>query len=463
MINTILNYIKKRSDPEGVRKQLKYIRYIALLHLIFNINKQSLEVQASVITPEPFEQTIWVITDIHHLSPTLFDQGSKFEEMQASAAGLDLRYGFERLQALIQQIEIEKPDVLLIAGDLTLNGEYQSMKELAEAFHKIERMGTQVFVVPGNHDISNPWASSFIEANTIRVDQTLPSDFQILFEDFGFKDALSRDSASLSYVAELSQTWQLLMLDSNVYSQTAGLYAPKSHGQLTKKTLNWLEKELEVHQSTDKQTLVVVHHNSLVHFPSLNQGYTLDNAKDLQILLKRFQLPITLSGHIHAQHIAQEYLSDDFMLTDIATGAFGVYPNRIGVITLSESSFHYHTSQLDMTYWLNTQIIDNPNLLAYDSYLQNLLAESSRLIAEREIIAHHAYSSNDAEEVIELFTQLNQATFSGNLKSQWPTLMETYSVLLENLISYGNDFFNAYLLDIINLQDEEHQQIEITW
>lgn len=38
-------------------------------------------------------QTLWVINDIHHFSPTLFDQGNKFQEMQATSAGLDLRFG----------------------------------------------------------------------------------------------------------------------------------------------------------------------------------------------------------------------------------------------------------------------------------------------------------------------------------------------------------------------------------
>lgn len=408
-------------------------------------------------------QTLWVINDIHHFSPTLFDQGNKFQEMQATSAGLDLRFGLERLQALVYQIEQEQPDALIVAGDLTLNGEYQSMLELAEAFAKIEQAGTQVFVIPGNHDISNPWASSFMGDDTIRVDQTLPQDFQTIFADFGYGDAKAQDSASLSYVAELSKHWQIFMLDSNIYSHTAGLYAPKSQGQLARKTLSWLEQELEVHQTSGKQALVILHHNSLVHFPSLNQGYTLDNASELQDLLVAFKLPITLSGHIHAQHIAQQAITEGFTLTDIATGAFGLYPNRIGIITLSQQAFAYHTTELDMASWLQQTQVTDSDLSHYALYSQNLLTASSHLVAEREIIAHHAYSPEEAAAVLDLFARMNQAMFSGNLNKQWATLIASYGELLERLTHYGNEFFNVYLQDILSLKSEEHQQLNITW
>lgn len=456
-IHKQLNKILRKLSSLG---RLKVIGLFAYLTVFLGWQPQVIPVQAET---SDAVSTIWVITDIHHFSPILFDHGSKFEEMQASAGGLDLRYGLERLNALVRQVEQETPTVLLVTGDLTLNGELQSMLELAEAFEKIETAGTQVFVVPGNHDISNPWASSFKGADTIRVAQTLPDDFRQLFANYGYSQAISKDSASLSYMAELSNQWQLFMLDSNVYSNTSGLYAPKSHGRLANKTLNWLDKELNIHQASDKHALVVVHHNSLVHFPSLNQGYTLDNATNLQALLEKFKLPITLSGHIHAQHIAQETLSDDFTLTDIATGAFGLYPNRIGVITLSKQSIHYHASELDMASWVQQTQQTDPNLLNYNTYSQNLLTASSRLVAEHEIIAHHAYSPQEAEAVIELFSQMNQATFSGDLNSQWPTLIKAHEELISNLSNYGNEFFNAYLQDIINLQEEEHQTIDITW
>lgn len=444
-------------------KLVKCYTLLSLGFILTNWLIPSVAAQEAASDAKQAEQTIWVISDLHHFSPELFDQGQKFEEMQATAAGLDLRYGLKRLKALVKQIEEAKPDVLIVAGDLTLNGELQSMVELADTFQAIEQVGTQVLVIPGNHDLSNPWASSFIGEDTIRVAQTLPEDFEELFAPFGYDDALSRDSASLSYLAEISTDWQVYLLDSNVYSKTAGLYAPKSHGQLKTSTLNWLEKELVNQQKTDSQALVVMHHNSLVHFPSLNQGYTLDNAGDLQVLLESFKLPITLSGHIHAQHIAQQSFSDSFTLTDIATGAFGLFPNRIGVITITDSSFSYRSTELDMDAWLADQTQPDPNLLAWETYMQDLMSASSQRVAQKEIIAHHAYSPQEAQAVIDLFSLMNQATFAGNFNTQWPTLVDTYADLLESLTHYGNEFFEGYLQDLINLKEEDHQNLDLIW
>lgn len=409
------------------------------------------------------DQTIWVISDLHHFSPTLFDFGSKFTNIQETSAGLDLRYGLERLNALVMQIENDSPDALIVSGDLTLNGEYQSMVELAETFSRIERAGTEVFVIPGNHDISNPWASSFMGDQTIRVRQTLPDEFRLLFADYGYQDAISQDPDSLSYVAELSHEWQLFMLDSNVYSTTAGIYTPKSHGLLKNKTLRWLRKELLTHSKSDKQGLSVVHHNSLDHFSSLNQGYTLDNADELQQILNEYKLPITLSGHIHAQHIAHQIFSDQFTLTDIATGAFGIYPNRIGVITVAENSFTYEADQLDFATWVTATQQTEPNLVNYDAYLKKVFTDSARLLAEREIIGHHAYTPEESEAVIDLFVQLNLATFSGNLKDSWSQILIQYADLLDKLSDYGNEFFKTYIQDIEKQHEENHLHFESSW
>lgn len=417
----------------------------------------------SIVHANQQEQTIWVISDIHHFSPSLFDSGSKFTDIQETSSGMDLRYGLERLNALVMQIEHNPPDALIVSGDLTLNGEYQSMVELAEAFAKIERAGTEVFVIPGNHDISNPWASSFMGDQTIRVQQILPDEFKVLFADYGYQEAISQDSDSLSYVAELSPNWHLFMLDSNVYSATAGIYAPKSHGQLKNKTLRWLQKELSTHSKSDKQGLSVVHHNSLDHFSSLNQGYTLDNANELQQLLSEFKLPITLSGHIHAQHISHQMFSDQFTLTDIATGAFAIYPNRIGVVTVTENSFTYKADQLDFATWVTATQQTDPNLVNYDAYLKKIFTDSARQLAEREIIAHHAYTPEEAEAVIDLFVQLNLATFSGNLKDAWSHIHTQYADLLDNLKGYGNEFFDIYIQNIEKQHQENHLHFESNW
>lgn len=183
----------------------------------------------------------WVITDLHYLSPSLHDKdGDAYQHIKNTGAGKDFDYGAERMQALTQQIDQDKPDVLIISGDLTLNGEYQSMLDLAEYFKNIEALGTDVFVIPGNHDIASGWAREFKGEAFIKTQQILAQDFATIFNEFGYREAISRDSDSLSYVATINHNYWLLMIDSNLYSDVEGVGAPKVIGLLNKTTLNGL-------------------------------------------------------------------------------------------------------------------------------------------------------------------------------------------------------------------------------
>lgn len=91
-------------------------------------------------TPTELSATdeIWAITDTHYLSPELHDEDVAFQKMQNTAAGKDLVYSKERMEALVAQVESERPKVLIVSGDMTFNGEYQSFIELAEFFKRIE-------------------------------------------------------------------------------------------------------------------------------------------------------------------------------------------------------------------------------------------------------------------------------------------------------------------------------------
>lgn len=72
------------------------------------------------------------------MSTDLYDDGPRIHELQASAAGIDIFYSSQRLESLIYQIQTaeEQPDFLLVAGDLTLNGEYDSSVDLKGYFEK---------------------------------------------------------------------------------------------------------------------------------------------------------------------------------------------------------------------------------------------------------------------------------------------------------------------------------------
>src|SRR5699024_8394003 len=126
-----------------------------------------------------------MVTDIHYLSPLYFDDGEAFGKMQATSAGKDLAHMPAIMEALVWQVSKGQPDLLIVSGDLTFNGEYQSMVELADYFKQIEAIGTQVAVMPDNHNIHSVWYCKFEGDQMTDVDQVTPADIQDSFTYYG--------------------------------------------------------------------------------------------------------------------------------------------------------------------------------------------------------------------------------------------------------------------------------------
>ncbi|MBM6613579.1 metallophosphoesterase [Desemzia sp. RIT804] len=352
---------------------------------------------------------IWVITDLHYLSPSLFDHGESFNFIKETSAGKDLDYPAQRMEALIWQIEKERPKLLLVSGDLTLNGEKQSAVELADYFQQIEERGTQVYVIPGNHDISNGWARKFVGDEQEKTKQILPEDFQTIFSDMGYKEAYTLDEHSLSYAVKPYTNLTLLMLDTNVYTQTEGKGAPPSNGRLKKETLAWIESVFEDAKKTGAIVLPVLHHNLLEHNDFMTNGFTLDNEKEVKALFLKYTIPVVFTGHTHVQDIANE----QNRLYDITTAAFSVMTPSFGKVIFDGNQFHYEKQVVNVESWaLETNQTDN-NLLTYTDYATNLFVEDGINMGLRQLIEEQWYDDSYAEEVGAFVGESNRLFFSG--------------------------------------------------
>ncbi|MFO7197252.1 metallophosphoesterase, partial [Enterococcus faecium] len=69
-----------------------------------------------------------------------------------------------------------------------------------------------------------------------------PTDFSKIYGDFGYKDAISSDEFSLSYLAARSSKVWLLMLDTAIYKTNMQQGNPTTEGGLTAGTLDWIKE-----------------------------------------------------------------------------------------------------------------------------------------------------------------------------------------------------------------------------
>ncbi len=299
---------------------------------------------------------IVVITDTHFAGKeNHLYEGTYLESNDSNGSGKQMRYLDDIFDAFVDQMIDEKPDYIVITGDLTYIGAKASHIEFAKKLSVLKDAGINVLVSPGNHDIVS-YAFIFPDGEPIEADPVSADDFADIYSDFGYSGAISYDSSSLSYVYDTGKGCRIFMLDTNfIYGSI--------FGQLSSETLEWLEEQLVSCTAAGDMPLVTGHHNLLVHNKYFTLGYTIGNSAKLKELLEKYNAELYLSGHIHTQHISTEG-----SITDIVTEAFSVYPHRYGAISFSDGRWSYESKITNVAEYAKKAGFSDENLLDYENY-----------------------------------------------------------------------------------------------
>ena len=293
--------------------------------------------------------TFYITSDIHFLHKNLTDNGEAFYKFNKSGDGKELEHINEIFDTFTEEVKTNKPDFLIISGDLTLNGEKQSHLDMSSKLQDIKNSGVSVYVIPGNHDINNPWARKFNEEKQLKTDYISKDDFSTIYNDFGYKDAISRDSYSLSYLIAPSNNLWLLMVDDNYYENNISLNYPEPNGHISKSTLKWINSCAKLAKEKGAKMVAVSHHNLLKHSDYVFEGFTMDNSDEVLKCFKSNNINLCFSGHIHFQSI-KNYNDANYKLCEIATSSLAMYPQKYGIVKYEkDKSLSYNTACINMS------------------------------------------------------------------------------------------------------------------
>lgn len=428
---------------------------------LFGLNNQKGEERAvqpiAPLVGKDENLNIWIVTDTHYLSPDLFDDGEAFARMQATSAGKDLEHVPDMMEALVWEAAKEQPDLLIVSGDLTFNGEYQSLVELAAFFERIEKNGTQVSVIPGNHDIHSGWARKFEGEEMAVVEQATPEDFQQIFADYGYDLAISKDPESLSYVMEPKAGFPFLMIDTNIYSETKSTKAPKTEGRIKEETYAWLDEYFALQEEHLQTIQLVGHHPLLNHTGRLGGGFILENAEDATDYFAGKGVQTSFAGHIHAQDIS-EATDREAPFYEVVTGALSIFPNAIGEITLTNEELAYQRKTLDIEGWAEVTGVEAPELLAYTQTSHDLFKRDGENLALQMMFEEQWHEEIYEEAVMDYVGKMNVRFFSGEdyvederSLGEW-TSHAGYQIIQQNSDNFLKKYTNQLLQDK-NLDD----------
>ena len=277
-----------------------------------------------------------IASDLHYIAPELTDGGPGYQQILKNGDNKFMPYVEEITDAFLDEVLADPPDVVLLTGDLTFNGAEISHRRLAGKLQRLEDAGIPVLVLPGNHDVYNENAALYRGGSFERVPFADSESFAGIYRDFGPGEALSADSDSLSYVWQLNEQVWIMMLDENTAHDFCGL---------SDRSFQWIEAQLQKAREEGRFVLVAGHQNVFQH-SIFRGGYVIQGAQRLQELLRRYGVPLCLSGHLHTQHV----LSEDG-LTEIATSALCSYPCQYAVLTAEDGRLRYGTRRLDLAAW----------------------------------------------------------------------------------------------------------------
>ena len=299
---------------------------------------------------------IAIISDIHVMAPQLLvNEGSAFEEYLAQDRKM-LRESLEILETLVASILELKPDLVLVTGDLTKDGERVSHELVAAQLHSLIDAGIQVLVVPGNHDINNPDAQVFDGDSTTPVDTITRGEFADIYHDMGYDERSRRDTDTLSYCRDVAEGLTILGIDAcmdrlNTFvSRGDARDHCKTSGRLEASSQQWLVDQAEKATASGHRVIAMMHHHLAPHFhmeETLAAPYMVNEAGSFCQRLIQAGVHVIFTGHLHISDVSQISRQSGTMV-EIATAAAVGYPCQWRVATCypGNGKMNIHTRTL---------------------------------------------------------------------------------------------------------------------
>ena len=237
---------------------------------------------------------------------------------------------------VISELISEKPDVVLITGDLANRGELASHETVKNFLQQLEDEGIKVYVIPGNNDINNSKSLSYKSSPPVKVANINKDKFVSLYNNFAYNEALYRDANSLSFICQPCNGLWILGIDA----VTSG------SGAINSATMTWISEKMVEANKNNITVLAMMHYGILEHYTGQNGLEPL--IKDSQanaIALMNAGIRLVFTGHYHANDIV-DYVNEGKTLSDIETGSLVTPPSSYRIMTLDDNFIKIDTRRI---------------------------------------------------------------------------------------------------------------------
>lgn len=271
---------------------------------------------------------VTVITDTHYYSKKLGFSGEAYKTADAKS-GVLLAEARELLEAAFTQIANDtRTDIVLLSGDTTSNGDYDSHTEFIEMLRDLKSKGKRVYVLTATHDYK--WDGM---THRYEGDEKVPTpaakreELYDMYKEFGPDEAIAVHRQSMSYIIQLADGYRLFALndDTNLNGKSG----------FSDECFEWIKAQAEDAKANGQFIVAMTHHPLIAPSPMyeiIGKGDMMGDYEIRREQLADMGVQFMLTGHTHVHDIDKHVSPKGNYFYDISTASTVGYPATIRTV-----------------------------------------------------------------------------------------------------------------------------------
>ncbi|MCY1720439.1 metallophosphoesterase [Prolixibacteraceae bacterium Z1-6] len=326
------------------------LAFVSMIFLIVSCTEMDLLPEPEsdlVLKSSSSKLKVAVITDIHYMDHSLLpenpEENADFQYLLFTSYNKMIELSEPIFLKTVSELKNEKPDVLLVTGDLAFNGEKVNHEIVKTKLQELSNAGTQVLVIPGNNDINSPDAKLYEGTGSTPISNITPEEFATIYGDFGYNEALYKDDHSLSYIFKLRDDLWILGIDACIYAPTN-----ERNGEININTLSWIQEKMAEANENGITVLAMMHFGIGEHYKDQRILLPTDLVNNFDIVstsLMEAGIRFVFTGHSHANDIVELNANGNSMY-DIETGSLITPLSPYRIVTLNDNFIKIETKRI---------------------------------------------------------------------------------------------------------------------
>jgi len=274
-----------------------------------------------------------LVADPHYYPYEILGFNDRRSQTTLNEGGAVIDSAFEIL------IADKSTDLVLLAGDLTHDGELPAHEDFIKKLRHLQENGKRVILITASHDYD--CYEDPPEGEARREGKLYRSDLYALYQEFGHQEAIA-EHPNFSYVVQLAPGYRLLCLYND----------GESH-ELRRMT-DWIVEQVQKARE-DGQFIFAMHHYPMLPpspiYSVIAAGNMIKDWDAVTSLLADAGLRFVFTGHSHMTNITCKTSENGNRLYEINTGSLTGYPAPIREVVIDEESMHISTNYVERFDW----------------------------------------------------------------------------------------------------------------